>query len=51
VRATVDPAGACPYHDDCPLTTRTIDMDTHQRLDRGADADLGCEVEIAGEER
>ena len=48
VRATVNPAGECPYHDDCSLRTRTIDMDSHRRLERGADADLGCEVEIVG---
>jgi phenylacetate-coenzyme A ligase PaaK-like adenylate-forming protein len=48
VRTTINPAGDCPYHDDCPLRTRTIDMDSHHRLERGADADLGCEVEIAG---
>lgn len=48
IRATLNAAGKCPYHDDCPLKTRTIDMDTHRRLERGADADLGCEVELPG---
>jgi phenylacetate-coenzyme A ligase PaaK-like adenylate-forming protein len=51
VRATINPAGACPYSEDCPLRTRTIDMDSHHRLERGADADLGCEVEdVRGDE-
>lgn len=48
VRATVNPAGECPYAEDCPLRTRTIDMDSHRRLERGADADLGCEVDGVG---
>lgn len=51
VRATITPAGECPHHDECPLTTRTLDMETHRRLDRGADSDLGCEVEITGGDR
>lgn len=48
VRATINSAGGCPYHDDCPLTTRTIDLNSHCRLERGAEADLGCEVDIPG---
>lgn len=48
VRTTVSPVGACPYSEDCPLRTRTIDMDSHRRLERGADADLGCEVDDVG---
>jgi hypothetical protein len=48
VRATINPAGECPYHEACPLRTRTIDMDSHRRLERGADADLGCEVDVVG---
>jgi hypothetical protein len=51
VRATIRPAGDCPYHADCPLTTRTIDMDTHRRLEYGEDAGLGCEVELSGGDR
>lgn len=48
VEATVNPAGKCPYHEECPFTTRTIDMDSHRRLERGADPDLGCEVDLVG---
>lgn len=45
VRTDINPAGECPYHDDCPLTTRTIDMDTHGRVETANESALGCEAE------
>lgn len=48
VRADIGPPGGCPYHDDCPLTTRTLDMDSHRRLPKMRNVVHGCEVEVGG---